>query len=143
MAYGSYHPIWFAGDNLGDEQDLIIAGPVCESGDVLTQENEEPVPRRLPMPEPGILLSWVVQVHMDMSCLPTTTLSPCCLKWSSMEIRLCSHEEGKLWMIFCRKSAIPSQDRPVISVPFSQIKSQVRCLVELGQARFDIFKGKV
>ena len=56
MAYGSFHPIWFVGDDLGPEQDLIIAGPVCESGDVLTQENEEPVPRRLPMPKVGDLV---------------------------------------------------------------------------------------
>ncbi len=56
MAYGSYHPIWFAGDNLGEEQDLIVAGPVCESGDVLTQENEEPVPRRLPLPKAGDII---------------------------------------------------------------------------------------
>ncbi len=53
MAYGSYHPIWFQGDDLGSEQDLIVAGPVCESGDVLTQENEEPVTRKLPKPSPG------------------------------------------------------------------------------------------
>ncbi len=56
MAYGSYHPIWFVGENLGSPQDLIIAGPVCESGDVLTQENEEPVPRKLPKPNPGDLI---------------------------------------------------------------------------------------
>ena len=56
MAYGSFHPIWIVGDDLGPEQDLIIAGPVCESGDVLTQKNEEPVPRRLPMPKAGDLI---------------------------------------------------------------------------------------
>ena len=56
MAYGSYHPIWFVGDDLGPEQDIIVAGPVCESGDVLTQHNEEPVPRRLPMPRAGDLI---------------------------------------------------------------------------------------
>lgn len=56
MAYGSYHPITFVGGNLGPEQDLIIAGPVCESGDVLTQENEEPVPRNLPLPSAGDLI---------------------------------------------------------------------------------------
>ena len=56
MAYGSFHPIWFDGENLGPEQDLIIAGPVCESGDVLTQKNEEPVPRKLPMPKAGDLI---------------------------------------------------------------------------------------
>ena len=52
MAYGSFHPIWFDGDNLGPEQDLIVAGPVCESGDVLTQKDEEPVARKLPLPNP-------------------------------------------------------------------------------------------
>ncbi|MDH5457839.1 MAG: diaminopimelate decarboxylase [Nitrospinota bacterium] len=56
MAYGSYHPIWFAGDGLGEETDVIVAGPVCESGDVLTQKNEEPVPRRLPLPKRGSLI---------------------------------------------------------------------------------------
>jgi diaminopimelate decarboxylase len=56
MAYGSYHPIWFAGDGLGKETDVIVAGPVCESGDVLTQKDEEPVPRRLPLPKRGSLI---------------------------------------------------------------------------------------
>jgi len=56
MAYGSYHPIWFAGDGLGQETDIIVAGPICESGDVLTQKNEEPVPRRLPLPKRGNLI---------------------------------------------------------------------------------------
>jgi len=56
MAYGSYHPIWIVGDDLGPEQDIIVAGPVCESGDVLTQKDEEPVARRLPKPQPGDLI---------------------------------------------------------------------------------------
>lgn len=56
MAYGAYHQIWFVGDKLGPEQDLIIAGPLCESGDVLTQENDEPVARRLPKPSPGDII---------------------------------------------------------------------------------------
>ena len=56
MVYGSFHPIWIVGDNLGPEQDIIVAGPVCESGDVLTQKDEEPVPRRLPMPSVGDLI---------------------------------------------------------------------------------------
>ncbi|MBT6601757.1 MAG: diaminopimelate decarboxylase [Nitrospina sp.] len=56
MAYGSFHPIWIVGDDLGPDQNIIIAGPVCESGDVLTQKNEEPVPRRLPMPKAGDLI---------------------------------------------------------------------------------------
>ena len=56
MAYGSFHPIWIVGDDLGPEQDIIVAGPVCESGDVLTQKNEEPVPRKLRMPKAGDLI---------------------------------------------------------------------------------------
>ena len=56
MAYGAFHPIWIVGDDLGPEQDIIVAGPVCESGDVLTQKDEEPVPRRLPMPKAGDLI---------------------------------------------------------------------------------------
>jgi len=56
MAYGSYQPIWFVGDNLGPEQDVIVGGPVCESGDLLTQENDEPVPRHLPLPNPGDII---------------------------------------------------------------------------------------
>ena len=56
MAYGAFHPIWIVGDDLGPEQDIIVAGPVCESGDVLTQRDEEPVPRRLPMPKAGDLI---------------------------------------------------------------------------------------
>ncbi|HJO56870.1 MAG TPA: diaminopimelate decarboxylase, partial [Nitrospinaceae bacterium] len=56
MAYGSFHPIWIVGDDLGPEQDIIVAGPVCESGDVLTQKDEEPVPRRLPLPKTGDLI---------------------------------------------------------------------------------------
>lgn len=57
MAYGSFHPISFVGDTLGPEQELIVAGPVCESGDVLTQKNEEPVARKLPMPKTGDIIA--------------------------------------------------------------------------------------
>ena len=56
MAYGAYHPIWFVGDELGEETDLIVAGPVCESGDLLTQKNDEPVARKLPLPQRGDLM---------------------------------------------------------------------------------------
>lgn len=56
MAYGSFHPITFVGDDLGPEQDLIIGGPLCESGDVLTQENDEPVARKLPLPKAGDII---------------------------------------------------------------------------------------
>jgi diaminopimelate decarboxylase len=61
--YGSYHQI----DVLGKEHEdpnqprepIVVAGPLCESGDVFTRggADEELVPRMLPRPEPGDLLA--------------------------------------------------------------------------------------
>ena len=56
MAYDAYHPIWFVGDELGKEKKVIVAGPLCESGDILTQKNDEPVLRKLPFPNRGDLV---------------------------------------------------------------------------------------
>jgi diaminopimelate decarboxylase len=55
--YGSYHRISVAagdGRALTDEQDVIVGGPLCESGDVFTQEEGGVVvTRRLPVARPG------------------------------------------------------------------------------------------
>ena len=61
--YGSYHHI----DVLGKEHEdpnqprepIVVAGPLCESGDVFTRggADEELVPRMLPRPEPGDLIA--------------------------------------------------------------------------------------
>jgi diaminopimelate decarboxylase len=65
--YGSYHHIEIVGrasaDTAGAPGDAdspescIVAGPLCESGDVFTRDEVELlVPRQLPCPEPGDLL---------------------------------------------------------------------------------------
>jgi len=57
--YGSYHGIEIVGKN-GDQphEDIVIAGPLCESGDVFTRDESELLrPRELPRPEPGDLIT--------------------------------------------------------------------------------------
>jgi len=56
--YGSYHHISVVGAGASrTPEPLVVAGPLCESGDVFTRDaNELLVPRFLPRPEPGDLL---------------------------------------------------------------------------------------
>ena len=56
--YGSYHHIDIAGRGAGREPEpFVVAGPLCESGDVFTRDDRELLdPRPLPRPEPGDLL---------------------------------------------------------------------------------------
>lgn len=58
--YGSYHAITIVsrdGRELGPEQDVIVAGPLCESGDVFTQEEGGfVVTRKLPAAKVGDFL---------------------------------------------------------------------------------------
>jgi diaminopimelate decarboxylase len=56
--YGSYHHMTVVGDGAGrPEEPLVVAGPLCESGDVFTRDEHELLdPRPLPRPEPGDLL---------------------------------------------------------------------------------------
>jgi diaminopimelate decarboxylase len=56
--YGAYHHISVVGAGAGrTPEPLVVAGPLCESGDVFTRdENELLAPRLLPRPEPGDLL---------------------------------------------------------------------------------------
>lgn len=49
ILYGAYHPISIAsrdGRELGTEQPVIVGGPLCESGDIFTQEEGGFVSRR-------------------------------------------------------------------------------------------------
>jgi diaminopimelate decarboxylase len=58
--YGSYHEIQVLGrdDAHAELEDLVIAGPLCESGDIFTRDDAELlVPRRLPRPRPGDLIA--------------------------------------------------------------------------------------
>jgi diaminopimelate decarboxylase len=56
--YGSYHQISIVGEGAGrPTEPLVIAGPLCESGDVFTRDDHELLdPRPLPRPDPGDLL---------------------------------------------------------------------------------------
>ncbi|MEY5025351.1 MAG: diaminopimelate decarboxylase [Verrucomicrobiota bacterium] len=57
--YGSYHRIEMIPRDGGPRpvEPLVVAGPLCESGDVFTRDDAELLqPRNLPLPEPGDLL---------------------------------------------------------------------------------------
>jgi diaminopimelate decarboxylase len=56
--YGAYHHISVLGKGSGRAPEpLVVAGPLCESGDVFTRDEHELLdPRLLPRPEPGDLL---------------------------------------------------------------------------------------
>ena len=56
--YGAYHHISVVGRGTGrPPEPTIVAGPLCESGDVFTRDERELLaPRLLPLPEPGDLL---------------------------------------------------------------------------------------
>ena len=56
--YGSYHHISIVGQGAGrPPEPLVVAGPLCESGDVFTRDEHELLdPRPLPRPEAGDLL---------------------------------------------------------------------------------------
>jgi len=56
--YGSYHHISIVGKGSGrPPEPLVVAGPLCESGDVFTRDAHELLdPRLLPCPDPGDLL---------------------------------------------------------------------------------------
>lgn len=57
MAYGSYHPITNASRATGDEKEVVVAGYLCESGDVFTIGENGPVARKIVMPEDGEVLA--------------------------------------------------------------------------------------
>ncbi len=56
--YGSYHHITIHGADPGAPHvPVVVAGPLCESGDVFTRDERELLnPRPLPRPQPGDLL---------------------------------------------------------------------------------------
>lgn len=56
--YGSYHHISIVGEGAGRAREpFVVAGPLCESGDVFTRDEHELLePRDLPRPEPGDLV---------------------------------------------------------------------------------------
>ena len=56
--YGSYHEISIVGKGASrSPEPFVVAGPLCESGDVFTRDEHELLePRALPRPEPGDLV---------------------------------------------------------------------------------------
>jgi diaminopimelate decarboxylase len=57
--YGSYHGIEVVAHDGGERKPspIVVAGPLCESGDVFTRDDAELlVPREIPQPVPGDLL---------------------------------------------------------------------------------------
>ena len=59
ILYGSYHPmsISFTGESTSEVQDVIVGGPLCESGDIFTQEEGGFVcSRELPVAKVGDFL---------------------------------------------------------------------------------------
>ncbi len=56
--YGSFHRIEVVGKEGEATEPIVVAGPLCESGDVFTRDDAELLqPRDLPRPEPGDLLT--------------------------------------------------------------------------------------
>ncbi|HYR52108.1 MAG TPA: diaminopimelate decarboxylase [Candidatus Dormibacteraeota bacterium] len=57
--YGAYHGIEVLGARAGRAPEpLVVAGPLCESGDVFTRGEQELLePRSMPRPDPGDLLA--------------------------------------------------------------------------------------
>ena len=55
--YGSYHRITVPGKEDMPLEPFVVAGPLCESGDVFTRDSDELLaPRMLPRPKPGDLV---------------------------------------------------------------------------------------
>ena len=56
--YGSYHHIEVVGKSGQATEPIVVAGPLCESGDVFTRDDAELLePRDLPRPVPGDLVT--------------------------------------------------------------------------------------
>jgi diaminopimelate decarboxylase len=60
--YGSYHEIDIVGCDESDpntpREPIVVAGPLCESGDIFTRDDQELLaPRLLPRPKPGDLIT--------------------------------------------------------------------------------------
>lgn len=57
MAYGSYHHIVNASHVQGEEEDILLAGYLCESGDIFTRNEQGLETRRLSRPRLGDVIA--------------------------------------------------------------------------------------
>lgn len=87
--YGSYHHITALAADGRDlraaaEVETVVAGPLCESGDVFTQQEGGKVETRLlPAVAPGIIWCCTIPALTARRCLLTTTAVRCCRKCCS------------------------------------------------------------
>ena len=56
--YGAYHRIINASSVSGNEEDIVVVGNICESGDILSRSGKE-IQRRLPSPKIGDRLAFL------------------------------------------------------------------------------------
>jgi len=56
--YGSYHEILNASRYTGDEEDVVVVGYICESGDIFSRSGDE-IERKLPSPVIGERLAFL------------------------------------------------------------------------------------
>lgn len=91
--YGSYHHISaLAADGRSLEHaptvETVVAGPLCESGDVFTQQEGGNVETRaLPEVKAGIIWYCMIRGHMAHQCHPTTTAVRCYQKFCLIMVR--------------------------------------------------------
>ena len=77
MAYGSYHPILNVNRvESGEKEDFLIAGNVCETGDVFTTDEQGPKDRKMPPVREGDVLAITVAGAYGYSMSSNYNLRP-------------------------------------------------------------------
>ncbi|MFH7126387.1 hypothetical protein ACHWUR_06990 [Klebsiella pneumoniae] len=90
--YGSYHHITaLAGDgrdlSAAPQVETVVAGPLCESRDVFTQQEGKVETRLLPAVAPGIIWCSMTPAPTGLRCRPTITAVRCCRRCCLMAAR--------------------------------------------------------
>jgi diaminopimelate decarboxylase len=95
MAYGSYHSIINCSNPLGDIERVVIAGNLCESGDVFTLKGEEIEERELPEINEGDILAILDTgaYGYSMSSNYNMRLRPCEIMIKNGESRIIRRKE--------------------------------------------------
>lgn len=99
MAYGAYHHISIIpkdGGELGDVSEFVIAGILCESGDVFTQEDDGTITTRsLPTPTIGdkLIIHDAGAYGYSMASNYNSLPKPAEYLWDGKEVQLIREEE--------------------------------------------------